>query len=384
MSNAVSRFIDAARWIAALMVALHHTNNVFINQADIMKAEHWPPVYAWWFATAYTFAHGAVVVFFVLSGFLVGGAAIGKARAGKPFLRKFLIDRTSRIYIVLLPALALTFALDTLGQRVFAGLGVYEHPLYQATLKNEYLLPTVIGLQGIWFPTYGTNAALWSLGMEYWYYVICGLGLLPLSAAYGAGARWSGVALASALFLAFAVAPSYFLFGSTLWALGALARVAPQPLMRSRWLALALWAVAVSVIRLVSHGAIIEDHPRKEAIDAVNALLFANILLTLRFDTSEGFSWCRAKFHGALSHFSYSLYAMHWPVLMWLQGAALVAFGAEWNQQLASPLHYAVATAAIASLMLCAWAFSRATEARTDELRSWLARVLPGGATASG
>ena len=66
MSNAVSRFIDAMRWLAALMVALHHANNMFINQADLMKAEHWPPVYAWWFITAYTFAHGAVVVFFVV------------------------------------------------------------------------------------------------------------------------------------------------------------------------------------------------------------------------------------------------------------------------------------------------------------------------------
>lgn len=378
MSKAASRFIDAARWIAALMVALHHTHNVFVNQADIMKAEHWPPVYVWWFLTAYTFAHGAVVVFFVLSGFLVGGAAVERARAGKPYLRRFLIDRTTRIYIVLVPALALTFVLDALGRRFFGGLGVYELPLYDATNKSEYLLTTILGLQGIWFPTFGTNSALWSLGMEYWYYVICGLALLPLSAAYAAHERRAGAALAAAIFLALAVAPSYFLFGSTLWALGALARIAPRPLMRSRWLALFLWVAAIVAIRLLSRGAIIEDHPRKELLDAVNAVLFANILLTLRFDASEGFGWCRANFHAALSHFAYSLYAMHWPVLMWMQGLALVIFGAGWTRLLATPLHYAVALVALAIILASARLFASVTEAHTDALRARVSRALPG------
>jgi len=382
MSNAVSRFIDAARWLAALMVALHHANNIFINQADMMKAAHWPPVYVWWFLTAYTFAHGAVVVFFVLSGFLVGGAAIERARAGKPYIRRYLIDRTSRIYIVLLPALALTFLLDTIGKTVFAGLGAYEHPVYQAAMKSEYLLPSLVSLQGIWFPTYGTNSALWSLGMEYWYYVVCGLVLMPLSAAYSAGQKGAGFALAAALFVAMAVSPSYFLFGSTLWALGALARIAPRPLMRSRWLALGLWIVVMVAVRLLSRGAIIEDHPRKELIDAVNALLVANLLLTLRFDASEGFWFCRPKYHTALSQFSYSLYATHWPVLLWTQGVALMIFGAGWNQKLATPVHYAVAIGALVFVMFFAWAFSRATEARTDVLRLWMGRVLPGDATA--
>ena len=380
MSNAVSRFIDAVRWLAALIVALHHANNIFINQADMMKAEHWPPVYVWWFLTAYTFAHGAVVVFFVLSGFLVGGGAVERARGGKPYLRRFLIDRTSRIYIVLLPALALTFVLDNAGARLFAGLGVYEHPVYQAAMKTEYLWPTILGLQGIWFSTYGTNGAMWSLGMEFWYYVVCGLVLLPLSAAYSAGQRWAGAALAVAIFAALAASPSYFLFGASLWALGALTRLAPKPLMRSRWLALGLWVAAVVAIRLLSRGAIIEDHPRKEILDSVNALLFANILLTLRFDTGAGFAWCAAAYHRALSNFSFSLYAMHWPVLVWTQCAALAFFGAGWNLKLATPVHYAVAIAALAFVTGCAWAFSRVTEARTDVLRLWLARVLPGNA----
>lgn len=381
MSNAVSRFIDATRWLAALMVALHHANNMFINQADLMKAEHWPPVYAWWFITAYTFAHGAVVVFFVLSGFLVGGTTVERARAGKPYIRRYMIDRTSRIYIVLLPALALSFVLDTFGARLFAGLGAYEHPVYQAAMKTEYLLPSLVGLQGIWFPTYGTNGALWSLGMEFYYYVVCGLVLLPLSAAYSAGQKGAAFALAAGIFVALALSPSYFLFGASLWTLGALSRIVPRPLMRSRWLALIIWVAVMVAIRLLTRGAIIEDHPRKELVDAVNALLVANLLLTLRFDESEGFSFCRWKHHAALSGFSYSLYAIHWPVMMWTLGVTLMIFGPGWNLQLATPLHYAVAIAALAFVILVAWAFSRITEARTDVLRLWIGRLLPGDAS---
>ena len=114
-----------------------------------MSAPHAPPVYVWWFLTAYTFAHGAVVVFFVLSGFLVGGAVIERARAGKAYLRTYLIDRTSRIYVVLLPTLALCAILDHAGRQIFAGLGVYEQSFYVGAFQPIYLLGSLVNMQGI-------------------------------------------------------------------------------------------------------------------------------------------------------------------------------------------------------------------------------------------
>lgn len=371
MSKAVSRFIDLVRWIATIFVALHHVNNVFINQADMMKAAHAPPVYVWWFLTAYTFAHGAVVVFFVISGFLVGGAAFQRAQGPKPYLRTYMIDRTIRIYIVLLPALAYSVFMDNVGAQLFAGLGIYEFPVYQAAMKAQYIPATILSLQGIWFPTYGTNAALWTLGMEFWYYVICGLALLPLSRAYAAGVRWAGFALALAIFVALAISPSYFLFGVTIWGAGAAARIASRPLMRSKWLALALWIVVVTVIRLVTHGAIILKQPLAGAIDVANAALFANLLLTLRFDNGEGFAWARPRIHTWLSDFTYSVYVTHWPTLMWLQSAAILYFGVGWNQKLATPTHYAVAIASLLTIVAVAYVFSRFTEAQTSKARIW-------------
>jgi peptidoglycan/LPS O-acetylase OafA/YrhL len=379
MTPALSRFIDMARWMAALLVALHHTHNAFVNHADIMTAPHAAPVYVWWFVTAYPFAHGAVVVFFVLSGFLVGGAVIERARDGKRYLRNYLIDRTSRIYIVLLPVLVLSAALDLIGMHVFAGLGIYEQPLYDTAFRFENLLASVVSLQGIWFAPFGTNMALWSLGMEYWYYIVCGLVVLPLSAGYLAGARWAGCALGVAIFTALALSPTFFLFGALVWALGALVRFAPRPIMRSKWAALLLWLAALAAIRLITRGAIIEAHPLKEAIDSVNALLFANVLLTLRFDEGEGFALCRSKIHAKMADFSYTLYALHMPVLVWLWAISALLFGPDWRLQLATPGHYAFAVLALLVVLIVSYGLSRLTEARTGDLRSWLRRVLPGG-----
>jgi peptidoglycan/LPS O-acetylase OafA/YrhL len=379
MTPALSRFINAARWIAAAFVALHHSATVFVNQADIMSAPHAPPVYVWWFLTAYPFAHGAVVVFFVLSGFLVGGAAIERARSGKAYMRNYLIDRTGRIYVVLLPTLALTIVLDMVGRRLFAGLSVYEQPFYQNTFEPLYALATLVNLQGIWFSTFGTNVALWSLGMEYWYYIVCVLLLLPLSSAYAGATRWAGFAAGVAILIALSLPGSYFLFGACIWALGALVRIAPRPLVRSKWLALLLWIAAVVALRLITRGAIIEDHPRKEMVDAVNALLFANILLTLRFDEGAGFSWCAREFHERFADFSFTLYAIHMPILVWLWALSALLLAPDWRFELATPAHYAVAAGSFLFVAAASWALSRQTEARTGEIRTWLRRVVPGG-----
>ena len=54
-------------------------------------------------------------MFFVLSGHLIGGRLI-EHRHDIPIV-DYLCKRTARIYIVLLPALAITVALDSIGQR---------------------------------------------------------------------------------------------------------------------------------------------------------------------------------------------------------------------------------------------------------------------------
>src|SRR5204863_1384009 len=68
------------------------------------------------------YGHTAVVVFFVLSGFLVGGTVIRSDRNGRWSWRGYVLQRGTRLYVVLIPALLLTLCWDFAEQAVSAGL----------------------------------------------------------------------------------------------------------------------------------------------------------------------------------------------------------------------------------------------------------------------
>jgi peptidoglycan/LPS O-acetylase OafA/YrhL len=69
-----------------------------------------------WLILAFFFAtrlgHEAVMVFFVLSGFLVDGKIIGRLVKGSFRLPEYALDRTTRILIPLVPARIFTAAID--------------------------------------------------------------------------------------------------------------------------------------------------------------------------------------------------------------------------------------------------------------------------------
>lgn len=110
--------------------------------------------------------HDAVVLFFILSGFLVAHAVVRKPQQG---LLGFALDRASRIYSVALPLLIASF--------ICAGLGViHAVPVWQMEKWPGYFL----------FFTSFLNQSLgyrevplllypwWSLAFEVWYYVLFG------------------------------------------------------------------------------------------------------------------------------------------------------------------------------------------------------------------
>jgi peptidoglycan/LPS O-acetylase OafA/YrhL len=369
MNKAASQFVDAARWMAALVVVLHHATNIFINLADIMKASHGPLVYVWWFFTAFGFAHAGLVMFFVFSGVLVGGPLIRRMRENKPFFRKYLIDRTIRIYIVLVPVLILGAAIDLSGRALFAGRGIYE-TVFAGHFEPAYLFATLASLQGIWFGAFGTNEPLWSLGMEYWYYICFPLLFLPLSAWHGRGMKIFAFCLGVAIFVALGLSGSYFAFGFWPWLIGVGVRLATKPLIRSKFLALAIWLVPMAIMRLAIPFPLIDQFPVKAAVDTVNALTVANLLLTLRF-ADTGFRFCALRLHKTMADFSYSLYAIHLPVLVFIWGLCDMFIRPGWRGELATPAHYAVAIGATLTVLAVAWLLSRATEARTDVVRRW-------------
>jgi len=368
LSPQVSRFIDVARWIAALAVLFTHVEyNSLVRLAEMPAGTRGPLAYAAWLF--YGFAHQAVVVFFVLSGFLVGGGALKAARAGKPFLTNYLVDRTTRIYVVLLPVLAVTALLDAAGRSLFADTGVYALPEFANRSGAVEFWANVFNLQDTFFKYFGTNSALWTLAHEYWYYVAFALLIMPFAPAYSPRARVVGFVAGVAITVLMSWTLSYHLFGFALWGLGVVAARLTRPLIERRALAVAAFLAASIGLRLFVRYSLIEVWWIGGIADAVIALLFANLLLTLRFDSKPIWRWCDWPVHRALSDFSYSLYALHMPVVVFLCAAAQHYLGFGFRTAPTSAAHWLVFLATFLAAVGASWGFSRLTEARTEIVR---------------
>lgn len=375
LSPQVSRFIDMARWIAALAVLFTHVEaNSLVRLAEMPADARGPLAYlAWLF---YGFAHQAVVVFFVLSGFLVGGGALKAARAGRPFLSTYLVDRTTRIYVVLLPVLLLTALLDAAGRALFADTGVYALPEFADHSGAFEFWANVFNLQDTFFRYFGTNSALWTLAHEYWYYVAFALLIMPFAPAYSPRARAAGFIAGVAITVLMSWTLSYHLFGFALWGLGVVAARLAKPLVRRRALAVGAFLAASIGLRLFVRYALIEVWWIGGIADAVIAVLFANLLLTLRFDARPIWRWCEWPAHRALSDFSYSLYAVHMPVVVFLCAAAQHFLGYGFRTAPTTVAHWLAFLATFLVAIAISWAFSRVTEAKTGRVRRYTRGLL--------
>jgi peptidoglycan/LPS O-acetylase OafA/YrhL len=111
-------------------------------------------------------SHGAVVVFFVLSGFVISHVAANRERNPHDFLT----SRAARIYSVAVPALLLTMAVDLL--LLNSGVDT-KVPDYQYRAPWKYLPVFLSFTTDIWFLAESafSNLPYWSLCYEVWYYL---------------------------------------------------------------------------------------------------------------------------------------------------------------------------------------------------------------------
>ena len=108
LQGPISPLLDHLRWLAALAVTAAHTRNlVFVDHAEVTSPTLWTNLF--YFLTL--FGTQAVVVFFVISGLLVGGKLVNDVKGRRFRVRVYAIDRLTRLGIVLVPAVALSLAL---------------------------------------------------------------------------------------------------------------------------------------------------------------------------------------------------------------------------------------------------------------------------------
>ena len=313
--------------------------------------------------------HHAVLVFFVLSGYLVGGSVLRAARAGRWSWEDYLTRRAARLYVVLVPALLLTTGLDHLGIRYLAGSG-----LYHLSPEYSYILPfsaadqlgasTFVGnalfLQMIWVPTFGSNGALWSLTNEWWYYLI--FPLLAVRTDARTKRVVAAVAAACLLWFVGAEIAAYFV----IWLLGVLLAVLPRARITGRRTrivvtiaTLALFSVAAGTAEVHRFGRVIDDF-------CVGATFTAFVYTVLAWEPPERPSARVALVWAELAGFSYTLYLVHMPALVLLEALTRRFVPERWRPSLATT---GLAFAVGAGVLAYAWSISLLTERRTDVFR---------------
>jgi peptidoglycan/LPS O-acetylase OafA/YrhL len=151
--------LDILRGVAALTVLLVHVRgSSFVEYGALPDAQRTVATSIFFGATR--LGPEAVMLFFVLSGFLVGGQVIERVRRGQFDTRRYAIDRCTRIFLPLVPACLLTAAIN---------IGVFGQVVSPMTLIGNML-----GLNGTLVPTLNSNAPLWSLAYEIWFYIAAG------------------------------------------------------------------------------------------------------------------------------------------------------------------------------------------------------------------
>jgi peptidoglycan/LPS O-acetylase OafA/YrhL len=109
-----------------------------------------------------------VIVFFVLSGYVIAYVTDTKERAW----RAYAAARLSRIYSVAVPAVFLTVLLDAIGRTLYPE--IYGYPFDHFAIR---ILSSLLFTNEVWFVsiTSFSNVPYWSVCYEFWYYVMFGI-----------------------------------------------------------------------------------------------------------------------------------------------------------------------------------------------------------------
>jgi peptidoglycan/LPS O-acetylase OafA/YrhL len=358
-SNAVhSLLISLMRGLAALQVAAAHLRSEMFPG---LKGMVDPPLYYQLLAFATGFAHQAVVVFFLISGWLVGGSLLN--RIGQPgALLSYAIDRATRLWTVLVPAMCFMLAVGIFiadadpGQADFAAANEYSAAAFFGNL---------LGLQTVLVKNFGGNYALWSLANETWYYVQFPLLLFV----FMSRSRVRQLAAATALVLIAGALPQAITLYFTLWLLGALfSRVRIEC---GNGLRLALVAVGLGCsVWFRIHGS--NDDLTFDSFlqDLVYSLPLLFILASLQrpLVLRSAFNQGLAKVAHLLSEFSFTLYVIHIPTIKLLRYLGLQEFGRD-KLAVDAPLDYAVYFCMLLALLGTAYLSYRLFESHTFRLR---------------
>jgi peptidoglycan/LPS O-acetylase OafA/YrhL len=302
MQRETSLYLDLIRFVASMVVLVGHLSGTRFTGGLF-----------WQFGL---FMDDAVMVFFVLSGFVIAYVVRHKEGGAE----QYALARAARIYSVALPALVATFALDAVGRLIAPELYSVSWGYHAGSIAGQFLAGLFFVNQ-LWYSPVPTGSMLpyWSLGFEVWYYVFFAI----LCFARGG---WKPALLLAA----FAVTGPRIVAFFPIWMLGYACYQCSGRRPPGRGAGPAL--LVASVLGYAAYHALLRkwlmDHPlAPDALGLDNlaprylvSLLFAMHLL--------GFIWTAERFSGVLARFqapirwlagaTFTIYLFHIPVAQFL------------------------------------------------------------------
>ena len=320
ISPGVSLHLDALRGASAIVVLLTHFSEIVLNP----KLGPGPLSRGAGLLASY-----AVMVFFALSGFMIAASIWRnvKRNGGDFHARRFASDRFFRLYPPLIAALAIC-ALAAAAHRLIAGSASANLLLpgnLQAARGAIVFDPAEAGLTLVQAQGLDPRIAmdmdgpLWSLGYEFWFYVLAGLTALAILRR-GVTPAVGIVALMAAPLVADNARFYGFLI---IWCLGAVWFVAlTSGIDAAR---LARWAlIAAAGFVLAAAAALVVGGPRvanphytgAEFVFQTAVVGLGSIALAayLRRSTARAPRTVRAV--ASTAAYSYTLYVVHFPLLL--------------------------------------------------------------------
>ncbi|HEV3430417.1 MAG TPA: acyltransferase [Paraburkholderia sp.] len=351
--------LDAFRGAAALIVALGHARGLFFFSLTGKTAAH-----------ELTIGDEAVMAFFVLSGYLVGGSVLRDMKAGTWDWPSYLIKRLVRLWVVLIPAVFIGILIDSIGFHYLSGKGsIYSFPAGQIyvlpnNLDELHSLTTIVGnivfLQTIFVPTLGTNASLWSLSNEFWYYLLFPMGMLAIRYCSNALSRLAYSVGVAVIFSLLGIHGSILFLT---WLSGAALSILPRQIPARH----ANWAVSIAGVAFVIFFLGIKRlHLQLYLSELVVAMAVCALIYTVKCQVTPCRSFFYSRIAGWFSKISYSLYLTHLPLL--ILGCALL--NTPWEKSRVAPAMLIKFSVDFAAAIAWAALVYHLFEAKTDTVRS--------------
>lgn len=358
-SNTKNHFpwLDLIRFLAAFTVLFVHARHSAFVDFGMLPTDQKTMLIAVMFAIG-RIGNEAVIMFFVLSGFLVGGVAAVRIKDQSFKVAEYAIDRFVRIMLPLVPALTLTAIIGCVVDREFD---------FWSFVGN------LLSLQGVLVSVFGDNAPLWSLSFEVWFYIL--MGAIGLSVLHRDKVL-IGIVIIIVFMAVFTKLSVVYWF---CWLIGAIAFVYRPSRFNVYLLVSSVLLMFCSIILVElaqpTHSLDIESLRRIIPSIEVSRLLLATGMALLLQQVSllhpKSALMTRIDSMGAsLAASAYTLYLTHYPVLQ---------LGASLGIKPAASISVSGIEIFLSEMLIClivAWGLYMMFEKHTAKVRRWMKSQL--------